>query len=86
MITPENFAEALRVMGFAKNGNSYEKEFPAFGASLKADVKAQKLFYPEAIKGRERNDYYDEAHKENLVVFECVNRAGISESTFQYEE
>lgn len=74
MITPENFADALRVMGFTKNGNLYEKEFPAFGASLKADVKAQKLFYPEAIKGRERNDYYDESHKENLVVFECVNR------------
>lgn len=42
MITPENFADALRVMGFAKNGNNYEKEFPAFGASLKADVKAQR--------------------------------------------
>ena len=74
MITPENFADALRVMGFAKSGNTYEKEFPAFGVSLKADLKAQKLVYPEAIKGRERNDYYDEAHKENLVVFECVHR------------
>ncbi len=74
MITPENFADALRVMGFTKNGNLYEKEFPAFGASLKADLKAQKLMYPEQIKGRDRNDFYDESHKENLVVFECVHR------------
>ncbi len=74
MITPENFADALRMMGFTKNGNRYEKDFPAFGVSLKADLKAQKLVYPEAIRGRERNDYYDEAHKENLVVFECVHR------------
>ena len=74
MLTPENFADALSVMGFSAKGNLYTKEFPAFGAALKADVKAQKLFYPDEIKGRERNDYYDEAHKENLVVFECVNR------------
>lgn len=74
MITPENFADALRVMGFVKSGNSYEKDFPAFGTSLKADLKAQKLIYPDQIKGRDRNDFYDESHKENLVVFECVNR------------
>lgn len=74
MITPENFADALRVMGFVKSGNSYEKDFPAFGTSLKADLKAQQLIYPDQIKGRDRNDFYDESHKENLVVFECVNR------------
>ena len=42
MITPENFADALRVMGFAKSGNTYEKEFPAFGVSLKAAAQKRK--------------------------------------------
>lgn len=42
--------------------------------SLKADIRQHKLYYPEQIKGRERNDYYDESHKENIVVFECVHR------------
>ena len=28
MITPENFADALRVMGFVKSGNSYELKLP----------------------------------------------------------
>lgn len=79
MITPETFVDALCVMGFAKNGHLYEKEFPAFGASLKADINAQKLFYPDQIKGRDRNNEYGKDangknRNENLVVFECVNR------------
>ena len=74
MLTPANFKNALEAMGFHASDNIYEKEYPALGVSLKADLAKHKLFYPEEIKGRERNDFYDESHKENLVVFECVNR------------
>ena len=79
MLTPENFADALSVMGFVAKGNLYTKEFPAFDTALKADVKAKKLFYPDEIKGRERNNEYGQDangknRNENLVVFECVHR------------
>ena len=74
MLTPANFKNALEAMGFHASDNIYEKEYPALDVSLKADLAKRKLFYPEEIKGRERNDFYDESHKENLVVFECVNR------------
>ncbi len=75
MITSENFKEALRIMKFKTgDGIFYEKSFPDFGIVLKVDTQTQKLYYPSSIKGGERNDFYDDSHKENLVVFECVNR------------
>ena len=74
MLTPANFKNALEAMGFQASNTTYEKKYPTFGVSLKVDLDKRKLFYPEEIKGRERNDFYDESHKENLVVFECVNR------------
>lgn len=75
MFTSKNFKEALEIMEFkTEDGIEYEKEFSDFEIALKANLDTQKLYYPESIKGRERNDYYDDSHKENLVVFECVNR------------
>ena len=75
MITSKNFKEVLEIMKFkTEDGILYEKQFAEFGIALRADTKSQKLFYPSNIKGGERNDYYDDSHKENMVVFECVNR------------
>lgn len=74
MITTSNFANVLQAMDFIKVGEKYEKYYPQFDVRMKADIKNRKLFFPEEIKGRERNDYFDESHKENMVVFECVNR------------
>ena len=72
MITVKNLKAALSYMGFIKNGTLFEKSFPSFSCSLSVDFNRAKLIYPEAIKGRERNDGFDAA--ENFVVFECVNR------------
>ena len=72
MIDISNFMAVLRILGFASHGNIYVKVFPGLGCTLKVDFGAQKLIYPDAIKGRERNDGFDK--KENFVVFECVNR------------
>lgn len=75
MIASKNFEEVLEIMAFkTEDGILYEKQFAEFGIALKADIKSQKLYYPSSIKGGERNDYYDDSHKENMVVFECVNR------------
>lgn len=72
MITLKNLKSALGAMGFVKNGDAYEKQFSAFDCALKVDFTNNKLIYPAAIKGRERNDGFDQP--ENFVVFECVNR------------
>ncbi|MBR1647484.1 MAG: hypothetical protein IJ685_12015 [Selenomonadaceae bacterium] len=73
MLTEKNFSAALKAMGFTERGNFFEKIF-AEGVTMSADIKAKKLFYPAQIVGRERNDFFDKNHRENLVVFECVNR------------
>ncbi|MBE8949103.1 MAG: restriction endonuclease subunit S [Quinella sp. 3Q1] len=73
MLTEKNFAQILKSMNFIEHGTSYEKIF-AEGIVMKADLAAKKLSYPEQLKGRERNTLIEAAHKENLVVFECVNR------------
>lgn len=72
MITVDNLKLALLSMGFAENGSLFEKCFPAYNCSLAVDFTRAKLVYPEAIKGRDRNDGFDAP--ENFVVFECVNR------------
>lgn len=72
MITVQNIKNALLVMGFTENDSLFEKEYPAFRCKMQVDFSAKKLIYPEAIKGRERNDGFNQP--ENFVVFECVNR------------
>lgn len=72
MITESNFRDLLLCLDFNSNGDVYEKSFPNFKVSMSVDFSKKKLFYPEAIKGRERNDTFDAP--ENFVVFECVNR------------
>lgn len=73
MLNETNFAAVLEVMNFTRRGDTYEKIF-AEGVTMSADLKAKKLSYPAQIVGRERNNFFDAEHKENLVVFECVNR------------
>ena len=72
MITESNFKKLLLSIGFLSNENIYVKKFPQFGTSMSVHFSKRKLYYPEAIKGRERNDSFDAP--ENFVVFECVNR------------
>lgn len=72
MIDVSNLKDVLNTLGFVAHGDMYEKAFPKFGCSLKVDFQTKKLIYPDAIKGRERNDRFDQ--KENFVVFECVCR------------
>ena len=73
MLTEKNFAAALQVMNFIQRGNRYEKIF-SDNITMAVDFAAKKLFYPAQVKGRDRNNFFDAEHKENLVVFECVNR------------
>lgn len=72
MITESNFRDVLISLGFTKTGDSYEKSFPALDAIMRVDYSARKLYYPDKIKGRERNDSFGQ--NENFVVFECVHR------------
>ena len=73
MFNEKNFAAALKAMDFTERGNSFEKTF-AEGVIMSANLKTRKLSYPPQIKNRDRNNFFDESHRENLVVFECVNR------------
>ena len=72
MIDVSNLKDALKTLGFVAYGDIYEKVFFEIGCSLKVDFHAKRLIYPNEIKGRERNDGFDQ--KENFVVFECVCR------------
>ena len=72
MITLKNLDLTLKAMRFMKKGQIFEKQFPSFDCALRVDFTQRKLIYPEGIKGRERNDGFDQP--ENFVVFECVNR------------
>ena len=72
MITAENLETVLRKIGFVQNQDVYEKVYPQYSCVLRVDFSQKKLIYPEAIKGRDRNDNFEQA--ENFVVFECINR------------
>ena len=72
MIDVSNLKDALETLGFVAHGDIHEKVFSEIGCSLKVDFQAKRLIYPNEIKGRERNDGFDQ--KENFVVFECVCR------------
>ena len=67
MIDVSNLKDVLNTLGFVAHGDMYEKAFPEFGCNLKVDFQTKKLIYSDAIKGRERNDRFDQ--KENFVVF-----------------
>ena len=71
-ITKINFKNLLRALGFIENGDIFEKKFAAFNCSLSVNFATERLIYPEEIKGRDRNDDFEQP--ENFVVFECVNR------------
>ncbi len=72
IIAKNNLKNALRILGFIENGCVFKKSFPNFKCSLSVDFSNEKLIYPQEIKGRERNDDFNQS--ENFVVFECVNR------------
>ena len=72
MITKFSLPKLLEHLGFDKQGTSFVKEFVHFHCQMKVDMSAERLIYPEAILGRERNTGFD--RNENFVVFECVNR------------
>ena len=72
MITKINLKKVLETLGFEKNGNIMYKKYRAYNCELKVDFANEKLIYPVAIRGRERNDNFDAP--ENFVVFECVVR------------
>ena len=72
MITKSNFRELLIYLGFSEAEGIYEKEYPEFNTSMVVDFNKEKLIYPSAINGGDRNDGFDK--NENFVVFECVNR------------
>ena len=51
----------------------FQKNF-AENISMQADFNQKKFFYPEKLQNRDKNNQIDSTHKENFVVFECVNR------------
>ena len=73
MLMEKNFSATLDAMNFTRHGNVYQKNF-ADNIIMRADIVAKKLFYPAQIKNHNRNNFFDESHRENFVVFECVNR------------
>ncbi|MBR1805229.1 MAG: N-6 DNA methylase [Selenomonadaceae bacterium] len=73
MLTEKNFSAALKAMNFVECGNFFEKTF-ADDITMSVDIKAKKLSFPAQVQGRERNNSYSKSLRENLVVFECVNR------------
>ena len=74
MITPDNFTEVLESMGFWHIGDLYTKQYSDVNAEMRVDIVKQKLYFPEKIGNHDRNDTYNDSLKENLVVFECVDR------------
>lgn len=73
ILKEENFASALLKMNFTAREGIFEKIF-APNVIMRADLNSRKLFYPNQIQGGDRNNFFDKSHRENLVVFECVNR------------
>ena len=73
MLTEKNFSAALKAMNFVECGNFFKKTF-ADDVTMSVDIKAKKLTFPAQVQGRERNNSYNKSLRENLVVFECVNR------------
>lgn len=72
MITKSSFPQLLENLGFIKNESLYIKKFSEFNCQMEVDMADEKLIYPEAILGRDRNTSFEQ--NENFVVFECVHR------------
>lgn len=72
MITKSSLPKLLEHLGFIRQGSFYVKDYPHFHSQMKVDMAAERLVYPDAILGRDRNTGFDQ--NENFVVFECVNR------------
>jgi type I restriction-modification system DNA methylase subunit len=74
MITEGILKKVLSVLGFQYNSEEkvYAKDYSKVSCQMKVDIAHQRLLFPAAIKGRERNNGFDKP--ENFVVFECVDR------------
>ena len=73
MLKKENFPAALKIMNFIDTDGIFKKIF-APNIIMSADFANNKLCYPSQIKNHDRNTILSNKYKENLVVFECVNR------------
>ena len=81
MITINNFKEVLLSLGFTQEGTQdvYTKEYHLNGnlvgdTRMSVDFTEKRLEFPADMRGCNRNTLIDDAHKENMVVFECVDR------------
>lgn len=81
MITINNFKEVLISLGFTKERarDAYTKEYHFNGnlvgdTHMSVDFAEKRLEFPADMRGGDRNTLIDDAHKENMVVFECVDR------------
>ena len=81
MITIDNFKEVLISLGFKQEGTQdvYTKEYHLNGnlvgdTRMSVDFTEKRLEFPADMRGGDRNTLIDDAHKENMVVFECVDR------------
>lgn len=81
MITIDNFKEVLISLGFKQEGTQdvYTKEYHLNGnlvgdTHMSVNFAEKRLEFPADMRGGDRNTLIDDAHKENMVVFECVDR------------
>jgi len=81
MITIDNFKEVLISLGFTKDGEQevYSKEYHLNGnlvgdTRMSVNFAEKHLEFPADMRGGDRNTLIDDSHKENMVVFECVDR------------
>lgn len=81
MITIDNFKEVLISLGFKQNGTQdvYSKEYHLNGnlvgdTHMSVNFAEKRLEFPADMRGGDRNTLIDDSHKENMVVFECVDR------------
>lgn len=81
MITIDNFKEVLLSLGFTKDGTNdvYSKEYHLNGnlvgdTHMSVNFAEKRLEFPADMRGGDRNTLIDDSHKENMVVFECVDR------------
>lgn len=81
MITIGNFKEVLLSLGFTQDGEQevYSKEYHLNGnlvgdTRMSVNFAEKRLEFPADMRGGDRNTLIDDSHKENMVVFECVDR------------
>lgn len=73
MITKNNFKDLLKTLGFAEEGNTFQKSIGE--TDLKVDFDKKEIIYPEdkGLKVNERQTC-NFSQNENFVVFECIHR------------